>query len=898
MSGITTPALALFKALGNVAPFIAPKWSTTPHIAILSVGSAIVMAGGAATGLPTPTITYAVTVNGVPKAWPYTVQVADAGATVVVTPTATSLGNPVVGTPVSGVVPAYSPLYPAMMIGQNTPTDSSYSSLRVFNDRVLATAFWTDISATTALPLASQDPTTGLPTTSFAFKLAQGALAADASVTGTWVVNYSNSAQRGVTISSGPGISLISHTFSNGQGAVQIGYTQNASALIVAFDGPVTALSAYDPTTYSTWSTGGTPSLFSNQLLGTIPEYAYLRQMDLSQVNQDYVSGNTWPDSVEWADRRTPSSVYLDLGAGPKGGMPLEWQVQLCNATGKPGWFCIPELASDDYITKHATYVAQNLSSSLIAMFEQANERWNTSGGFWNYRKAGYAGMTEAVAFQASATTEWIRTYAGGCHISTFASDGTTATIVFTGGTGHGLTVGTSTYAPKIVGNQTGYNNFGATGPMTVIDAFTVTYPTSQASTGGTLSAATVLQASGFLALNGQAGIFTGANFGSIYDFSRWWHYRRAYQMAKLVKDAFVAAGRPASDCQPVLALQAGAGDSAQYSFGSKGIINFISAQFAGGRLKDRFKAVAVGGYLQLDQGSGIVNTGFGLSANTRKTPQDSASVLSQLKAMADVAYGCYSYGTTAAWVSAEGMELWGYEVGLDTVGINDQSTTTQNACTAANGDPGMQAIITEWAQAFVAMGFKRFGWYQCGAGTYANYGCFNLGQSASEITASTPSANQSPKYKGLMAALSAWATPQPRHVVPCALSGYDVVGNEPVTTSVGLWPSLSGANISGATYPGPSANGQTYYVWLEAQYPQTSVVTIKGDYTTSAAITISVQPLTPDGSGGGAFPLAGVQSAATLGSCNITLQPGPNYVFVSASANQANVFPHEVDFA
>jgi hypothetical protein len=797
---------------------------------------------------------------------------------------------------VRAAILAVTPLYPAMQIGQNVPPDLNYATLRVYNDRTFTSGFYTDVTGATPLPTGSQDATTGLPTTAFAVRLAQGALATDASVTGNWCLNYEAPVARTATVTSGSGITLVSSTYSGGVGRVTVGYTAGASALHIGLDGGVTALSCYDPTTYSIWGSGGTPPLASAQWVATTVPWSYLRMMDCALINQDFVQSNSWPDVINWSDRRTPANFYKDNGQGAKGGMPLEFQVGLLNAANKPGWLNISELATDDYITQYATYVANNLAVGLHAVFELSNERWNTGGGFWNYRKAGFAGQTECVAFQAAATTEWIRTYMGGCHVSTFSSDGTTATVVFAGGSGHGQTIGTSTLVPKIQTTQGAYTNFGATGAMTVVDAFTITYPTNQVNTSGSVAATTVLGSSDFLALNGAAGLFTGNFISSIFKFSNYWHYRRAMQMAKLVKDAFTAAGRAVADCQPVLCLQAGAGDSGQYAFGAKSIINFISAQFSGAKLSDRFKAIAIGGYLQLDQGVAVA--GFGLTSN-RLTPTDSTSVLAQLKQMADVGYGTYNYGCTASWVSANGMELWGYEIGLDTIGGGGQSTTTQNACTAANADPAMQAIITEWVQNFVALGFKRIGWYQCGAGSYATFGCFNLGQTAAEVMSTTAPSGQSPKFKGVMGAITPWSTPQPRHVFPCTLSGYDCVGNEAVVTVGTSWPSLSGVNLpTFGYYNGPSGNGQTYFVWLEAALSRTATVTVSGDYTTSGAITVSAQPLNGAGSGGGSFGLSGVHSASTLGSCTVTLQPGPNFVFISASSNAANVFPHSVQFS
>lgn len=883
-------------ALSRQGQFIAPTWLVNPTIGIVSVGSLITVTPGTAVGIPSPSVSYSITVGGVTKTWPYTLQVADAGSAIVITPTATSLGYSISAAPINATCPAYSPLYPAMAIGQNSPIDVSYTTLRVYNDRARASQFYVTPYTGVVLPYANVDSTTGLPTGAFCYKVAEGALAQDPSVTGNWQIRYAAAAQRNVTFDFGG--TFINSTFSAGVGVVNFSYVAGGSAIVINFDGGVTSLSTYDPSTASLWAGGATPTLFNTQLTSSIVPYSYARLMDLAKTNGDFhTAAGSWTlDSIAWSNRRTPANYFLNYQDGYEAGMPIEWMVSLLNTTNKPGWFCVPELADDNYITQYATYIAQNLSAGLTADFEIGNEHWNTGSGFYTYRKAGYTGMTEAVAFQSTATTEWLKTYMGGCHVSTFATDGTTATVVFVGGTGHGQPTGASTMIPLLKGFNATYGSFTATGAMTVVDAFTVTYPCTMASTGGAVSAATVLAASGFLALNGTAGIFTGNSIGSIYNFSYYWHYRRAYQMAKLVKDAFAAVGRSTSDCRPLLAIQAGSGAEAQYTFGAKNIINFIAAQFGGAKLSDRFKAIACGGYLPLDQGSMVA--GFGLTG-TNKTPQTTADVLAQLKQYDDLAYGAYTYGVFASWVRAQGMEMWGYEIGLDTIGAGGQSTTTQNACTAANGDQGIQPLITEWMQNFVACGFTRVGWYQCGAGTYAGYGCFNLGLTADEISLNTPLANQSPKFKGLIAAETPWATPQSRHVVPCTISGYDCVGNEAVVTVGGLWPSLSGANLpTFGTYPGPNSNGETYYVWLEAQYPQTSVVTVSGDYTTAGAITISVQPCNGPGTGGGSFALSGVHTAQTLGSCTITLQPGANYVFVSASANQANVFPHTLQFA
>jgi hypothetical protein len=363
--------------------------------------------------------------------------------------------------------------------------------------------------------------------------------------------------------------------------------------------------------------------------------------------------------------------------------------------------------------------------------------------------------------------------------------------------------------------------------------------------------------------------------------------------MAGLFNAAWSAAGRNPADCTPVFCIQAGSGTEAQWSFGAKNLVNFIAAISGGGKLKDRFKAIGCGGYLCLDQ-PGNLNVGYGLTA-THLTPTDTPTLLAQLGQMSARTKGCYSYGTFVAWVKDQGLEAWGYEIGLDTIGAGGQSTPTQNAATAANADPGIQPLITQWVQGLAELGFTRIGWFQTSTGTYAGFGCFNLGQTVAEVSLSTPSANQSPKFKGLIAGMSAWNTPPTDHVVPCTISGYDCTGNEPVVTVGSNWPSLAGANLPSTGLYNGVGTSLAYKFRLECATAQQVTVVVSGDVTTATPITLTCHVCNNLGTPDGSFVTSGVKTAQEIGRCTVTMQPGANYVLLTASNNAGNVFPHTI---
>src|ERR1035437_8738349 len=82
-------------------------------------------------------------------------------------------------------------------------------------------------------------------------------------------------------------------------------------------------------------------------------------------------------------------------------GWAIEAQVALCNALNCDGWFGIPHLADDTYVTNMPTYIRDHLNPGLVAYYELSNEVWN---GIWY--ETPYAG-TKAGLYAAKGTHGW-----------------------------------------------------------------------------------------------------------------------------------------------------------------------------------------------------------------------------------------------------------------------------------------------------------------------------------------------------------------------------------------------------------------------------------------------------------------------------------------------------------
>ena len=59
--------------------------------------------------------------------------------------------------------------------------------------------------------------------------------------------------------------------------------------------------------------------------------------------------------------------------------VPIAIMCRASNAAGVPPWFCIPHLASDDFVEKFAYEVAENIDPTLPIYIEYSNECWNAT---------------------------------------------------------------------------------------------------------------------------------------------------------------------------------------------------------------------------------------------------------------------------------------------------------------------------------------------------------------------------------------------------------------------------------------------------------------------------------------------------------------------------------------
>ncbi len=93
--------------------------------------------------------------------------------------------------------------------------------------------------------------------------------------------------------------------------------------------------------------------------------FSTLRFMDFQRTNGS--------EQTDWADRATPTFQTQGTDAG----VALEYMIRLSNTLGADPWFCMPHLASDDYVRSFAEMVRAGLDPCLKIYVEYSNECWN-----------------------------------------------------------------------------------------------------------------------------------------------------------------------------------------------------------------------------------------------------------------------------------------------------------------------------------------------------------------------------------------------------------------------------------------------------------------------------------------------------------------------------------------
>ena len=113
--------------------------------------------------------------------------------------------------------------------------------------------------------------------------------------------------------------------------------------------------------------------IFNPVFIEKIKKFRALRFMDWMGTNNS--------DQKEWSDRpRLETASYATKGA------PIEIMVALSNKVKADPWFNMPHQTDDEYITKFAQTVKQNLAPNLKAYVEFSNEVWN-----WQFKQSHYA---------------------------------------------------------------------------------------------------------------------------------------------------------------------------------------------------------------------------------------------------------------------------------------------------------------------------------------------------------------------------------------------------------------------------------------------------------------------------------------------------------------------------
>ncbi len=103
--------------------------------------------------------------------------------------------------------------------------------------------------------------------------------------------------------------------------------------------------------------------IFNPLFIEKIRHYHAIRFMNWQETNNS--------PEIQWSSRPTISDYHWSTG------VPVEIMVELANILERDPWFNMPHQATDEYITKFAEYVRDNLNPGLNVYVEYSNEVWN-----------------------------------------------------------------------------------------------------------------------------------------------------------------------------------------------------------------------------------------------------------------------------------------------------------------------------------------------------------------------------------------------------------------------------------------------------------------------------------------------------------------------------------------
>lgn len=110
--------------------------------------------------------------------------------------------------------------------------------------------------------------------------------------------------------------------------------------------------------------------IFNPDYLNFMKDFSVIRFMPMSGITRN--PAQHW-DQRPTMDKATWGGIYGSRGA------PLEIQIALANKLRADPWLNVPHAADDNYMTRFAIYVNENLSPELTPHIEYTNEAWNAN---------------------------------------------------------------------------------------------------------------------------------------------------------------------------------------------------------------------------------------------------------------------------------------------------------------------------------------------------------------------------------------------------------------------------------------------------------------------------------------------------------------------------------------
>ena len=187
---------------------------------------------------------------------------------------------------------------------------------------------------------------------------------------GNGTINVSGPSVSNVTTSAGATRFSLAATYPNPQSAT-LSYTVDPANYIRNID--------------CREATASTTSTLTPEFLSALSVFRTIRVMKWQVATE----GN-WP--VSWATRNKPG----DGDYGKNDGVPVEVLVDAANQAGSDLFVTVPWNADDDYITRFATYVRDNLATNHRVYVEVSNEVWN--GGYAVAAQAAREAQAEGLA--------------------------------------------------------------------------------------------------------------------------------------------------------------------------------------------------------------------------------------------------------------------------------------------------------------------------------------------------------------------------------------------------------------------------------------------------------------------------------------------------------------------